>query len=40
MLLTVHTDASYLSEAGGKSHATGHFYLTNQNNENFNKGAF
>ena len=39
MLLTVHTDASYLSEAGGKSHAAGHFYLTNQNNKNFNNGA-
>ncbi len=39
MILAVHTDASYLSEAGGKSCATGHFYLTNQNNENFNNGA-
>jgi hypothetical protein len=35
----VHTDASYLSETGGKSHAAGHFYLTNQNNKDFNNGA-
>jgi hypothetical protein len=39
MILAVHTDASYLSEAGGKSCAAGHFYLTNQNNENFNNRA-
>jgi hypothetical protein len=39
MILTDHTDASYLSKAGGKSRAAGHFYLTNQNNENFNNGA-
>jgi hypothetical protein len=29
MILAVHTDASYLSKAGGKSRAAGHFYLTN-----------
>ena len=29
MILAVHTDASYLSELGGKSRAAGHFYLTN-----------
>ncbi len=39
MILAVHTDASYLSELGGKSRATGHFYLTNRNNEDFNNGA-
>ena len=39
MILTVHTDASYLSEIGGKSRAAGHFYLTNCNDEDFNNGA-
>jgi hypothetical protein len=39
MILAVHMDASYLSKAGGKSCAVGHFYLTNQNNKNFNNGA-
>jgi hypothetical protein len=39
MILAVHMDASYLSKASGKSRAVGHFYLTNQNNKNFNNGA-
>ena len=39
MILAVHTDASYLSELGGKSRAAGHFYLTNRNDEDFNNGA-
>jgi hypothetical protein len=39
MILTVHMNASHLSEGGGKSRAAGHFYLTNQNNNNFNNGA-
>jgi hypothetical protein len=39
MILAVHIDASYLSKASGKSRAAGHFYLTNQNNKNFNNGA-
>jgi hypothetical protein len=39
MILAVHTDASYLFEAGGKSRAVGHFYLTNQSNKNFNNKA-
>ena len=39
MILAVHTDASYLSELGGKSRAMGHLYLTNRNDENFNNGA-
>jgi hypothetical protein len=39
MILALHMDASYLSEAGGKSRAARHFYFTNQNNKNFNNGA-
>jgi hypothetical protein len=39
MILAVHTDASYLSEMGGKSRAAGHFYLSNVNDEDFNNGA-
>ena len=39
MILAVHTDASYLSEQGSKSRASGHFYLTNKNDEDFNNGA-
>jgi hypothetical protein len=39
MILVIHTDASYLSEMGDKSRATGHFYLTNQNDKDFNNGA-
>ncbi len=39
MILAVHTNASYLSEPGGKSRAAGHFYLTNRNDKDFNKGA-
>jgi hypothetical protein len=39
MILAIHTDASYLSEMGGRSRAAGHFYLTNQNDKDFNNGA-
>jgi hypothetical protein len=39
MVLLVHTDASYLSEPGGKSRAAGHFYLSNCNDDDFNNGA-
>jgi hypothetical protein len=39
MILAVHMDASYLSETGGRSRATGHFYLTNQNDKDFNNRA-
>jgi hypothetical protein len=39
MILAIHTDASYLSKLGEKSRAAGHFYLTNQNDEDFNNGA-
>jgi hypothetical protein len=39
MILAVHTDASYLSETGGRSRAAGHFYLTNQNDKDFNNRA-
>jgi hypothetical protein len=36
MILAVHMDASSLSNHGGKSRVAGHFYLTNQNDEDFN----
>jgi hypothetical protein len=39
MIIAVHMEAYYLSEAGGKSRTAEHFYLTNQNNKNFNNGA-
>ncbi len=39
MVLAVHIDASYLSEPGGKSRASSHFYLSNCNDEDFNNGA-
>ncbi len=39
MIFAVHPDASYLSKAGGKSRAAGHFYLTNQSNKNINNRA-
>jgi hypothetical protein len=39
MVLSLHTDASYLSEPGGKSQAAGHFYLSNRNDKDFNNGA-
>jgi hypothetical protein len=40
MILAVHTDASYLSEPGGKSRASAHFYLTNfTDDEDFNNGT-
>jgi hypothetical protein len=39
IILAVHTDASYLSEAGGKSRVVGHFYLTNQYKKKFNNKA-
>ena len=39
MILAVCTDTSYLSKVGGKSWAAGHFYLTNQNDEDFNNMA-
>ncbi len=39
MVLLIHTDASYLSEPGGKSRAAGHFYLSNHNDEDFNNGT-
>ncbi len=38
MVLLVHTEASYLSEQGGKSRAAGNFYLSNCNDEDFNNG--
>ncbi len=39
MVLSVHTDASYLSKPGGKSRAAGHFYLSNCSDKDFNNGA-
>ena len=39
MILAIHTDAPYLSEAGGKSHAAGQFYMTMKNDESFNNCA-
>jgi hypothetical protein len=39
MILAVPTDAFCLYKICGKSRAAGHFYLTNQNNKNFNNGA-
>eukprot|EP00957_Ditylum_brightwellii_P028933 2185903-Ditylum_brightwellii.AAC.1 len=39
MILTVHLDASYLSESNTKSRAAGIFYLANRNDEEFNNGA-
>jgi hypothetical protein len=38
MVLSVHTDASYISKPGGKSRAAGHFYLSNCNDKDFNNG--
>jgi hypothetical protein len=39
MILSVHTNAFYLSEPVGKSRAAGHFYLLNQNDKDFNYSA-
>jgi hypothetical protein len=39
MILAIHSDVLYLSKAGGKSQAMGHFYLTDWNDEDFNSGA-
>jgi len=33
MILALHTDAPYLSELEGKGRAAGHFYMTNQDDE-------
>jgi hypothetical protein len=39
MILTVHTNASYLFEHNTGSWASAHFYLTNKGNKEFNNGA-
>jgi hypothetical protein len=39
IVLSIHTDGSYLSKPGGKSQAAGHFYLSNRNGKDFNNGA-
>jgi hypothetical protein len=36
MVLSVHTDASYLSNPKGKSQSAGHFYLSRHNDKDFN----
>jgi hypothetical protein len=39
MVLSVHTDASYLSKPSGESQAAGQFYLSNHNDKDFNNGT-
>ena len=39
MMLSLHSDTSYLSDPESKSRATGHFFLGKKNNESFNNGA-
>lgn len=39
MILTVHSDASYLSEANARSRAGGHFFLSKMGDETFHNGA-
>jgi hypothetical protein len=39
MVLSVHTDTSYLSKPGGKRKAAGHIYLSSCNDEDFSNGA-
>eukprot|EP00957_Ditylum_brightwellii_P019900 1501184-Ditylum_brightwellii.AAC.1 len=39
MILTLHSDASYLLEKKTRSRTAGHFYLSNKDDEEFNNGA-
>ena len=39
MIITVQSDASYLSEKQAQSRSGRHFYLTNHNDEILNNGA-
>eukprot|EP00957_Ditylum_brightwellii_P104070 7928480-Ditylum_brightwellii.AAC.1 len=39
MILTLHSDALYLSEKKARSRAAGYFYLSNKDDEEFNNGA-
>ncbi len=39
MVLSVHTDVSYLSKPSSKSQAASHFYLFNHHDKDFNNGA-
>eukprot|EP00957_Ditylum_brightwellii_P150524 11461761-Ditylum_brightwellii.AAC.1 len=39
MILTLHSNASYLSEKKARSRAAGHFYLSNKDDKEFNDGA-
>eukprot|EP00957_Ditylum_brightwellii_P007027 531819-Ditylum_brightwellii.AAC.1 len=39
MILTLHSDALYLSEKKTHSRTVGHFYLSNKDDKEFNNGA-
>ena len=39
VIFALHSDGSHLSEAGSKSRAAGHFYLTNKDDKDTNNGA-
>eukprot|EP00957_Ditylum_brightwellii_P186856 14229121-Ditylum_brightwellii.AAC.1 len=39
MILTLHSDTSYLLEEKAQGRAAGHFYLSNKDDEEFNNGA-
>ena len=39
MILAFDTDASYLSEPGGKSRAAAYYYMTKKGQKEFNNGA-
>eukprot|EP00957_Ditylum_brightwellii_P008469 642079-Ditylum_brightwellii.AAC.1 len=39
MILTLHSDASYLSEKKAHSRPAGHFYLSNKDDKEFNNVA-
>ena len=39
MILAIHSDASYLSEAKARSRAGGHFFMSNNNDDPPNNGA-
>ena len=39
MILAFDTDASYLSELGGKIHAVAYYYMNNKGQKDFNNGV-
>eukprot|EP00957_Ditylum_brightwellii_P003516 266288-Ditylum_brightwellii.AAC.1 len=39
MILTIHSNTSYLSESKARSRAAKYYYLANKNNKDFNNGA-